>query len=102
MLRVLLSTSGNKKPLDVSGSSPDDHLQNKKSMKDISSIRVLCRKLNTVIEQKSMYKGKPSKDYQIGFFHSLLEQIAINDPKAVSEIERVLASIEFSLENTKI
>lgn len=86
----------------MSDSSSDDHLQNKKSMKDIPSIRVLCRKLNAVVEQKSMYKGKPSKDYQIGFFQSFLETIAINDPKAVSEIERVLANIEFSLENTKI
>jgi hypothetical protein len=85
----------------VSGSSPDADPQNKKSIKDISSIRVLCRKLNAVVEQKSMYKGKPSKDYQIGFFQSFLETIAINDPKAVSEIERVLALSSLN-ETTKI
>jgi hypothetical protein len=102
MLRVLLSTSGNKKSLDVSGSRPDADPQNKKSMKDISSIRILCRKLNTVVEQKSTYKGKPSKDYQIGFFQSFLESIAINDQKAVSEIEKFLAQAEFCQENTKI
>ena len=32
MLPVLLPTSGNKKPLDVSGSSPDDHLQNQEKL----------------------------------------------------------------------
>ena len=32
MFLVLLPTSGNKKPLDVSGSSPDDHLQNQEKL----------------------------------------------------------------------
>ncbi|NBU21673.1 hypothetical protein EBS43_09755 [bacterium] len=63
-------------------------------MNDINSIRILCKKLNKVVEQKSMYKGRPSSDYQIGFFQSFLEQIALNDPKAVSEIERFIKSSE--------
>jgi hypothetical protein len=63
-------------------------------MNDIKYIRILCKKLNKVVEQKSMYKGLPSSDYQIGFFHSFLEQIALNDPKAVSEIERFIKSEE--------